>query len=270
VANRVIKDSIWKSKKLAKCSVEAQLHYPRLYLIVDDWSCFEIDTEIIHGKVYPKLRKEVPHEFIGIYFNEYNVNGLLFIWTDEQGHDYGYFTGKEEGRLPPPTKRHKRSTPEPPQVDLLKYIKENNGIAPKTTTFLQDPSKRVQSACSNHNHNPNHNHKKKEDSNESSLEKQTASVKTYKDQIIELLVKMEEYWNKGLVWVKTKKKEGIKDTAIYYCLLTVEAKRPRGPWAFAEGILKDYNDSELYKKDNLFGDIVKDLKMVQKMKGVQK
>ena len=54
--NRVIKDSIWKSKKLARCSTSAQLHYPRLYLLIDDYGCFEVDADVIKGRVYPKFR----------------------------------------------------------------------------------------------------------------------------------------------------------------------------------------------------------------------
>jgi hypothetical protein len=121
MANRTIKDSIWRSNKLAKCSMNAQLHYPRLYLLVDDWSCMEIDLTIIKGIVYPKI-PEIAEKHIESYLMEYQKNGLLFIWQDEQNRTYGYFTGDEPGRLPRLSKRHKRHTPEPPSPHLEAYL----------------------------------------------------------------------------------------------------------------------------------------------------
>jgi len=161
VANRVIKDSIYKSKKLARCSYEAQLHYHRLYLLIDDWSCVEIDIEIMRCKAYPKLLKKVSEDLIEGFLIEYRKNGLLFTWTEGDGQEYGYFTGKEEGRLPPPSKRHLRHTPEPPKEKLEKYISKFNGVGNKATARVQpgydEGTVKVQSPSSNHNHNHNHN-----------------------------------------------------------------------------------------------------------------
>ena len=124
MGNRVIKDSIWKSKKLARCSVSAQLHYPRIYLLIDDWSCFEIDLENIRGVVYPKLLEIISTNDIKNFLTEYAINGLLFSWVEE-GREYGYFTGNEEGRLPSPSRRHARKTPPPPTKELTEYLEEH-------------------------------------------------------------------------------------------------------------------------------------------------
>ena len=136
--NRVIKDSIWKSRKLARCSMSAQLHYPRLYLLVDDYSCFELDADVIKGLVYPKLNVSC-RQIVGI-LNDYEGHGLLFAWQ-ENGTKFGYFTGKEEGRLPPPTRRHSRQTPEPPKKELKDYVHNMNVIkkllSAETKTILE-------------------------------------------------------------------------------------------------------------------------------------
>jgi len=268
VSNRVIKDDIWTSKKLARCSLCSQLHFPRLYLLVDDWSCLEIDYEVILGKAYPKLRKKVRIITIKACFADFEDNGLLFTWT-VQDRLYGYFTGKEEGRLPAPTRRHKRQTPEPPQQALEQYINYFSKLDEEPTRTYKEGTKRVQSTFPNPNHkpNPNPNHIKEGSSKKlaSPKDKDNGQDK-YKNEIFELVKKMEMYWPQAIVWARTKRKEKIKETAVYYALLTVEKKRPKGPWAFAEGILREYNDSELFQKEDMFGDVIQGLKELQRRK----
>ena len=152
--NRVIKDSIWKSKKLARCSMSAQLHYPRLYLLIDDYGCFEVDSDVIKGLVYPKMNVSCRH--IEGLLNEYEDNGLLFVWK-ENGTKFGYFTGIEEGRLPPPTRRHSRHTPEPPEKKLGDYLSKFNNLEQLATITFKKGSKQVQDGFPNPNPNPNLN-----------------------------------------------------------------------------------------------------------------
>lgn len=156
--NRVIKDSIWKSKKLARCPTSAQLHYPRLYLLVDDYGCFEVDPDVIKGLVYPKMNVSCRH--IEGFLKEYEDNGLLFVWQ-ENNTKFGYFTGKEEGRLPPPTRRHSRQTLEPPEKKLKDYLSKFNNLEQLATITFKKGSKKVQDGFPNLNPNlnpkPNHN-----------------------------------------------------------------------------------------------------------------
>lgn len=126
--NRVIKDSIWSSRSLAKLSLGAQLHWPRWLLMADDWGCFNADTEVIKGLVYPKLKTITPgiiENLKDAYFN----SGKLFLWS-EGDREYGYFTSwsnhqfcnathlDEEGKQ----NRHKRKTPEPPEKLLQEFL----------------------------------------------------------------------------------------------------------------------------------------------------
>lgn len=73
-----------------------------------------------------------------------------------------------------------------------------------------------------------------------------------------------QYWSQGRdnvhSWVMTQIKKKVKAKAILYCLMRVNEERPDHPWAYCEGILKKYNDSELHKKDNIFNDILEKMK----------
>lgn len=73
-----------------------------------------------------------------------------------------------------------------------------------------------------------------------------------------------QYWRTGRdnvhAWIMYQVKKKIKAKAILYCLMRVDEERPDHPWAYCEGILKKYNDSELHKKDNIFNDILEKMK----------
>lgn len=144
MSNHVILDRIWGSDKLAACSIKAQLHYPRIYLVCDDWACFEIDVVAIHRQVYPKMPSVKESDVFG-WLKEFMDNGLLFVWSE--GHnEYGYWTGREEGRLHAPTRRHKRRTPEPPADALASYqlkYEQATRAYKLTTSSLQEPTSNV-------------------------------------------------------------------------------------------------------------------------------
>ncbi len=148
MANRVIKDSVWRSEKLGRCSDVAHVHYHNIYLLCDDYACFEIDVRHIINTCYESYKKKPKTEVIESWLNEYELNGLLFVWH-EDGKAFGYFTGKEEDRLPSPSRRHKRRTPEPPQKELASYLQTYNS--------LQSGYKSCRHSVPFHTPNPNPN-----------------------------------------------------------------------------------------------------------------
>ena len=126
MSNRIILDRLWDSDKLAACSIEAQLHYPRIYLMCDDWACFEIDIVSIQRLAYKKM-PGIKRADIFSWLKEYVDHGLLFVWANEHNdNEFGYWTGAEEGRLPSPTRRRKRRTPEPPSNELASYLHKDD------------------------------------------------------------------------------------------------------------------------------------------------
>ena len=244
--NRVVKDKIWTSKKLSHCSYEAQLHYPRLYLLIDDWSCIEIDSETIRGNVYPKLLKHVTTEMIDGYLNEYWKEGLLFRWNDGNGREYGYFTGDESGRLPRIGRRHKRGTPEPPKDKLEEYINKNNEM-----THL-DAERRLMTQTQSPNPNPNPNHIPKR-SEAALLDIKNYSTKKIFEEM-ELISKElyeERIFKEVFAFKNTACKKKINPKATLRALVQCKKNRPKEPWGYCTNILKvedgNYNANDFMR-----------------------
>lgn len=154
MANRVIKDSIWTSKTLAKIKDYPQDQWIRFLLMADDWGCLNVDPDVIKGIAYPKRNETVKQ--IKELLKVYNDNGMLFLWTDEVGREWGYFTSWDnhnfcnasgvdnEGKYT----KHRRKTPAPPVEELKAY----------SDKFRQVPTK---SSYPNPNPVPNPNPKNK-------------------------------------------------------------------------------------------------------------
>ncbi len=130
MSNRVIKYSIWSSPTLAGIGEFAYYLWPRFLLLSDDWGCFNADPEVVKGIIFPK-RKEMTAEKVKELLNEYNGAGLLFLWKDETGREWGFFISfnshhnfcntssvDEAGKYT----KHRRKTPEPPKQPLKDYF----------------------------------------------------------------------------------------------------------------------------------------------------
>lgn len=139
MANRILKDSIWNSRSLAKLDDFTQDQFPRWLLMADDWGCFDADLDVIKGLVYPK-RPKVTTKIIERVRLELHESGHLFCWV-EGDHawaywtswgEHNYTTSVEEGGK---RSQRRRKTPEPPAELLQMYLdKYNQG---KTTSLLQ-------------------------------------------------------------------------------------------------------------------------------------
>ena len=134
MANRVIKDSIWKSKSLAKLKPYFQDQFTRWLLLADDWGRFNADPEVIRGLVYPK-RKESVSKVLSIRSVFYD-SGHLFVWDDGE-MEWGFFVGWDNHQFVGSLQydsdgkriRHRRKTPEPPKHLLDKYLQTNRSSA---------------------------------------------------------------------------------------------------------------------------------------------
>lgn len=160
MSNRVIKDLIWASPKLAKCTITTQLHFPRLVLLSDDWGCFNADAEVIKGLAYPKM-KITPKKIFELLKELYDM-GLLFVWRAGH-HTWGYWMKWDEHGFSSGSEynnggqrvKHRRKTPVPPERELKKYISEHLG------TIGDNLEKSA--SYPNPNPNPNLNPKPKQD-----------------------------------------------------------------------------------------------------------
>lgn len=93
MANHVIRDRIWASRKLAACSLKAALAYPWLFLVADDWGRFEYQPRVIWGQVFGG-REDVSIQDVKDWLHEYelvhllvryHIDGELAYWTGFHG-----------------------------------------------------------------------------------------------------------------------------------------------------------------------------------------
>jgi hypothetical protein len=107
LGNHVIRDRLWESKKLARCSRDAALAYPWIFLVADDHGRFEYDPRRIWSKVFGK-RNDVSLRQVSAWLDEYWKLGLLVRY--HMDGDLAYWTGFQ-GR--PPSQRRESDYPDP-------------------------------------------------------------------------------------------------------------------------------------------------------------
>lgn len=141
--NRVIKDSIWSSPTLAKLTEFSDDNFAKWLLMQDDWGCFNSDSDVIKGLVYPKRPEKTP-EAVQKIKEEYYQRGFLFLWQEGE-REWGYFVAHEshnnycnktnvddKGKH----QKHRRKTPEPPAELLKKYLEGDRSFFPQPSTSL--------------------------------------------------------------------------------------------------------------------------------------
>ena len=136
MASKLIRGTIPASKSLAKCSLAADLAFPRFLLLTDDWGCFLWDISVIKGQLFPK-RKGVGEKKIELWLEGYRQNGMLFKWKDGQ-KEYGFFIHYDEYNREYESRKHARRTPEPP-VDLLQKYSKHFKVVQKTSGRYKKP-----------------------------------------------------------------------------------------------------------------------------------
>jgi hypothetical protein len=73
---------LYEGERLAACSDEAQKHWPRLYLLGNGYSRFEVNYERIIAIVYASFHVKPTAEDVRGWLHEYAENFLLFIYED--------------------------------------------------------------------------------------------------------------------------------------------------------------------------------------------
>lgn len=137
--NHVLRDRIWESDKLKRCSREAALAYPWIFLVADDWGRFECNAVRICGRVFGG-RHGVTVEEVASWLAEYEREGLLVRYHIDR--ELGFWTGFR-GR--PESQRRRSDYPDPysfPEIkELLDYITEHH--RPPTPGARRSPRKKV-------------------------------------------------------------------------------------------------------------------------------
>lgn len=91
--NHVMREGLWTSRKLARCSDGAAAWYPWIYLVCDEWGRFEWDPRAIWMCVFrkrPSVKQSDVENWLLEYAREgllirYHIGGELAFWTNFRG-----------------------------------------------------------------------------------------------------------------------------------------------------------------------------------------
>jgi hypothetical protein len=107
-------DGLFNGDRLGRCTIAAQLHWPRLFLASDGFGRLEINYARIVGVAYPTFNPIPSETDLHSFIREYVENYLLFLY-EVDGRCWGQWDTREE--LLPKYKTSKdRRSPNPPEV----------------------------------------------------------------------------------------------------------------------------------------------------------
>ena len=121
MGNHVIRDRIWRSRKLARCSKGAALAYPWVFLVADEWGRFEYRPHMIHGVVFGARMDFSPEDTPSVsdvtgWLGEYETVGLLVRYNEGELAFWTNFEGRSR------SKRNASQYAEPPE---FKSVRKN-------------------------------------------------------------------------------------------------------------------------------------------------
>ncbi|WP_446744276.1 hypothetical protein [Silvibacterium acidisoli] len=111
---------LFSGERLANCSDEAQLHWPRLMLLSNGFGRVELNAAGILRKAYASLRKKPTPQQLSAWIKEYQDNFLLFVYRAPNGAMWGQWMTPQKA-----LKRFKtqadRESPAPDEAALQRY-----------------------------------------------------------------------------------------------------------------------------------------------------
>jgi len=131
---------IFEGERIGRCSMKAQLYYPRFIMGANRLGRIRIDYHLLAGTICANFKQEdrpSEVELMG-YVREYHLHRLLFIYQVEN-QLWGQFDvikgtyGKWE------TKADKRS-PAPPDKEFIKWVDENRRNSSKVSKIAAPPA----------------------------------------------------------------------------------------------------------------------------------
>jgi hypothetical protein len=122
--NRIIKESLWSSESLCRCSIAAQGFFARLFPLPDDHGCFDARPAILRSRLFPLNYNQVPEKQIETWLQELMAVDCIRVWTDA-GVRYGFIPSW--GKHQQIRSLHHRKTPAPPAEITAETGVENKG-----------------------------------------------------------------------------------------------------------------------------------------------
>jgi hypothetical protein len=110
LAKQLLRESVWTSQKLARCSLETHLAFPFLLPIANHWGLFELDYRAIWQKV-AAYRDDLDPGRVTLWLKELEDRGLFKRYQGEDGKLYGAWLNFKGL---PVSQRTATDIPEPP------------------------------------------------------------------------------------------------------------------------------------------------------------
>jgi RNA recognition motif-containing protein len=141
-------DGLFSGERLARCSDEAQLHWPRLFVASNTFARLELDYDKIVTLAYRNFRDKPTEEQLSSWFSEYHRNYLMFVYEAPDGSSWGQWM-TDKAYLSKYQTAADRKSPAPDETDLEQFrrdyvatkkrksIKINNVFKPHLTTPIR-------------------------------------------------------------------------------------------------------------------------------------
>ena len=106
--NRIIREDILTSPKMAKLGWAEEVFYRRLMSLVDDYGRFFADHGVLRGSAYPRQLNKVSDSDVGKWLHGCEVAGLVRVYPAQDGERYleivnfGQQIRATKSKFPPP------------------------------------------------------------------------------------------------------------------------------------------------------------------------
>ena len=151
--NRILKESIWRSPNLAKCSRLDCEFFFRLLPVADDFGCFESDPLILHGKLYPRVYTSITDVVICNHLIALANNKIIGLWIENDSL-WCFFINWEQHQYI--RNKHRRKTP-PQDFDNINNIQKVMGYLQSIDIKCNQLLSSAEKCSFNLNPNPNPN-----------------------------------------------------------------------------------------------------------------
>lgn len=86
--NRILREGILTSPRLAKLAWPEEVFYRRLHSVVDDFGRYHADYTLLHAACYPRQLNKVSDSDIGKWLHACEVAGLVRVYAADDGESY--------------------------------------------------------------------------------------------------------------------------------------------------------------------------------------
>ena len=117
----VLPQGLLYGERLARCSDEAQLHFPRLAAITNGFGRIELNLRSIVDTAYAGFSMRPSREQLGAWLKEYVDAHLLFLYVAKDGTPWGQWRGIPDNMLPRFKTASDKRSPVPPTDALAKF-----------------------------------------------------------------------------------------------------------------------------------------------------